>query len=206
MTRSPWQVVRLITAAALCATSVPASGQSLGDAARRAEEQRQQRPDASRSFTNDDLPDDGSAGNREAITLQLTMPLLQRYCNVRTGILRDMVKSPDLAQRMRAAIGNAGGTVAGLERQYASEPSVAATIQGGQMTTHEYVVTEVAFMAAVGILAGKLPAAAAPIGTIGVNVEFLKSHEPEIAAMWGEATSLQDQLMRQAVLPLPRPQ
>src|SRR5216684_281914 len=92
--RSNWiimthtQLVRLLTAGVLaCMSTAPVLGQSLADAAKRAEEERQERPKESRSFTNGDLTDVVSSNNREIVTLELAMPLLGRYYGVRTAIL-----------------------------------------------------------------------------------------------------------------------
>jgi hypothetical protein len=170
--------------------------QSLADAAKRAEQQRQAHPDGGRSFTDRDLPQTVSSNNSEVLGLDLTLPLLQRYAAVRTAILREMVKSPDMLGRLQAATGTA--TIAGVERVYASEPSAVQAISAGAMTTHEYVITETAFMAAVGVLAGKLPASATQNGTIGANVEFLKGHQHEIETLWQEAFALEARLARQA--------
>ena len=147
-------------------------------------------------FTNADLVDVTSLNNKEVLGLELTLPMLDKYFGIRTAILREMVKSPDLTRRMRAEVGARTAGVADVERDYASEPAVAEAIGAGHMTTHEYVVTEVAFMAAVGILAGKIPATAAANGAIGTNVEFLKRHEREIEAMHREASTLEDRLSR----------
>ena len=192
LARTP--VIGLLAAGALAGLLTgPVRGQSLADAAKRAEEQRQDRPIPSRSFTNSDLPDAASSNNREVVTLELTMPLLGRYYGVRTAILREMVKSPDLFTRIQAAISNPG-SVARLEQEYGSEPAVVGAIRAGMMTTHDYVITETAYMAAVGILAGKLHASAATTSMIGTNVEFLKRHQGEIEAMWQEASGLEAQL------------
>jgi hypothetical protein len=186
----------LLTAVVLVSQTPVAQGQSLADAAKRAEEQRRAHPDGGRSFTDRDLPETVTSNNSEVLRLELTLPILQRYSAVRTAILREMVKSPEMVGRIRAAIG--AGTMAGVERVYASEPSTAQAISAGEMTPHEYVVTEAAFMAAVGVLAGKLPASAALAGMIGANVEFLKRHQQDIATLWQEAFSLEEQLVRQS--------
>jgi hypothetical protein len=187
--------IGLAAGAMVClAAAVP--GQSLGDVAKRTEEQRRERPGTAKTFTNADLVDVTSMNNKEVVALELTMPMLDQYFGIRTAILREMVKSPDLTQRMKAQVGTRTAGVAGLERDYAGEPAVAAAIGAGHMTTHEYVITEVAFMAAVGVLAGKLPPALAANRTIGGNVEFLKRHEREIEAMHREAGVLEERLSR----------
>jgi hypothetical protein len=118
------QLVRLFIAGVLVSTAAPAvCAQSLADAAARAKEQRQAHPDTP-AFTDRDLTAEVSTGNREAVALELTMRLLQRYYGVRTAILRAMVQSPALARDVLGAIGRAGRKgVEGLEREYANIPS-----------------------------------------------------------------------------------
>jgi hypothetical protein len=202
------QFVGLVTAGVLaCMSTSPVLGQSLADIAKRAEEQRQERPNELLSFKNSDLTDVVSRNNREVVTLELALPLLERYYGVRTAILREMVKSPALARRIRSAIGSTSvdGGVAIVEREYGNEPAVVEAIRAGNMTTHDYVITETAFMAAVGILAGKLPASAASTGAIGRNIEFLKRHQPEVEALWQEASPLEERLARPAAAAPPKP-
>ena len=175
----------------------PVRAQSLADAAARAQAQRQAPPDT-QALTDHDLASSSSNGNREAISLELTMPILQRYCSVRTALLRAMVESPDLAKQVLGATGRAGRDgVVGLEREYGGIPAAVDAIGMGHMTVHEYVITEVAFMAAVGVLAGKLSVSGPQAGTIGANIEFLNRHEQEIAALWQEASALEARLGRQ---------
>jgi hypothetical protein len=199
-----WSIVSLFIPGVVLSAAAPAVGaQSLADAAARAKEQRQAHPDTP-SWTDRDLAAGAAAGNREAIALELTMPLLQQYYGVRTAILRAMVQSPTLARQVLGAIGRAGREgVGGLEREYTNIPPAVDAIRAGQMTVHDYVVTEVAFMATVGVLAGKLSVSGAPAGTIGTNIEFLKRHEQEIATLHHEASVLEEQLARQAAAPIP---
>jgi hypothetical protein len=193
--------VGLFVAGILACCAAPAiGGQSLADAARRAGEDRQSRPDAL-SFTDRDLTAP-SAGNRDALALELTMPLLQRYAGVRTTILRAMVQSPDIAAQVQGTIPRAGARgVEGLEGEYTNIPTVVDALRAGQMTVHDYVVTEVAFMAAVGVLAGRLPVSGRPAGTIATSMEFLRRHQPDIAALFQEALTLEERLARQMVAP-----
>jgi hypothetical protein len=179
----------------------------LADIAKPAEKQRQERPNESRSFTDSDPTDAVSRNNREVVTLELAMPLLGLYYGVRTAILRQMVKSPDLARRIRSAIGSKSvdGGVASVEREYGNEPAVVEAIRAGNMTTHDYAVTETAFMAAVGILAGESPAWAVSNGAIWRNVEFLKRHQPEVEALWQKGSALEERLARPAAAAPPRP-
>jgi hypothetical protein len=187
----------LIGVTLVSAAGQTAVAQSLADAARRAQEQRQEHPD-SQTFTDGDLGKTAATRNTEAVRFELTMPVLQQYNAVRTAVLRKMVASVDLAKQVLGATGRAGPQgVAGLEREYADIPEVVDAIRAGQMTVHSYVITEVAFMAAVGVLAGKLSVSGAPAGAIGMNIEFLKRHEQEIAGLWKEALTLEEQLTRQ---------
>jgi hypothetical protein len=206
VTARQWSAVSLFVASMLVSAAAPAVGaQSLADAATRAKEQRQAHPDTS-SLTDRELTPGVATSNREAIALELTMPLLQRYSGVRTAILRAMVQSPALAKQVLGATGRAGREgVEGLEREYTNIRSAVDAIRAGQMTVHDYVVTEVAFMATVGVLAGKLSVSGAPAGTIGTNVEFLKRHEQEIASLWQEASVLEAQLARHAAATIPQP-
>jgi hypothetical protein len=199
-------IISLFIAGVLVSAAAPAvCAQSLADAASRAKEQRQAHPDTP-SVTDRDLTAGAPAGNREAVALELTMPLLQQYCGVRTALLRAMVQSPALARQVLGATGRAGRDgVEGLEREYANIPSAVDAIHAGQMTVHHYVVTEVAFMAAVGVLAGKLSVSGAAAGTIGTNIEFLKRHEQEIATLRHEASVLEERLARQAAATIPQP-
>jgi hypothetical protein len=177
-------------------TALAGRGQSLAGAARDAEEQRRQAGADTPSYANRDLDLAGPAGgNREARALILTWPLLQRYGAVRTAILRAMVQSPELAGQVRGAIGRAGRQgVEGLEREYGLIPQVAESARAGGMNVHEYVVTEVAFMIAVGVLAGTLSLPGAHAAALGANMEFLKGHQQEIAALFKEASSLEQRL------------
>jgi hypothetical protein len=160
----------LITGVLVSAAAPAACAQSLADAATLAKEQGRAQSDIP-SFTDRDLTTDVSASNREAVALELTMPMLQQYCGVRTAILRAMVESPSLASQMLGAIGRAGTEgVVGLEREYTNIPSAVDAIRAGEMTVHSYTVTEVAFMAAVGVLAGKLSVSGVPAGMIGTNI------------------------------------
>jgi len=192
------RVWRLLVAILLCPMPVPVSAQSLADAARRAEQQQQQAPTGTRSFTDRDLIAGGATdGNHEALTLVLTVPLLQQYSSARTALLRAMVQSPDLARQVAAAIGGAGQRgVDGLEHEYAMIPLAVGAIGTGQMDVHRYTVTEAAFMIAVGVLAGKLSVPDRPGTTVATNVAFLQNHQQEVAMWLKDATSLEAQLAR----------
>ena len=187
----------LLVAVLVCPMSVAVSAQSLADAARRAEEQRQQAP-AAPSFTDRDLSASGvTEGNREALNLVLTPQLLQRYSSARTALLQAMVQSPDLARQVLGAMGRAGQRgVDGLEHEYATIPVAVDAIRAGQMDVHSYTVTETAFMIAVGVLAGKLSPPATASATIATNVAFLQSHQQDVAMWLKDAASLEAQLAR----------
>ena len=180
----------------LSAIVVHVSAQSLADAARRSEEQRQQAPADAPSFTDRDLVTGRIAvGNREALTLVLTLPLLQQYFGARTALLRAMVHSLDLARQVLGATGRAGrGGVDALEHEYASIPAAVDAMRAAQMDVHSYTVTDAAFMIAVGVLAGKLTVPSGVGGTIAVNTAFLERHQQDIVIMSREATSLDSQL------------
>ena len=172
--------------------------QSLADVARRAEEERLQAPADTHSFTDRDLIAGGSTeGNREALSLVLTPPLLQQYSSARTSLLRAMVQSPDLTHLVVGAMGRAGQRgVDGLEHEYAMIPLAVGAIGTGQMDVHRYTVTEAAFMIAVGVLAGKLSVPDRPGTTVATNVAFLQNHQQEVAMWLKDATSLEAQLAR----------
>jgi hypothetical protein len=192
-------VIILAAAVGALLAASPGGAQSLADAARRAEEQHQQAGAGTPSFTDRDLTAAGGLveGNREAMSLTLTLPRLQQYAGARTAMLRAMVQSPDLTRQIRSAVGRgARRGVDGLEQEYATIPAVVNAMQASQMSVHDYAVTEVAFTAAVGVLAGKLPLAGAP-GTVGANVDFLKSHQQEVERLWRDATPLEQSLARQ---------
>jgi hypothetical protein len=174
----------LMTGVVVLATGASVSTQSLADAARRAEEQRQQASPDTPAFTDRDLNPGGLAGdNRDAKNLVLTMPLIQQYVGARAAISRALAQSPDLDRQMRALINAGRQGVDGLEQAYAAIPAVVEGLRSTRMTVHDFVVTEVAFMGAVGVLAGRLPMPAASAGTLSSNVEFLKQHQPELAAL-----------------------
>jgi hypothetical protein len=108
-----------------------------------------------------------------------------------------MVQSPDLADQVRGVIGRAGRRgVDGLEREYGLIPQMVEAARAGGLSVHEYVVTEVAFMIAVGVLAGTLSLPGAPAAALGANMEFLHGHQQEVAALFKEASSL-EQLLAQ---------
>jgi hypothetical protein len=183
---------RLLVAALWWSLAATSSAQSLADAARRAEEQRLQSPADTPSFSDRDLV---AGGNREALNLALTMPLLQQYSNARASLLRAMVRSPDLARQVVGAMGRAGRRgVDGLENEYTLIPPVVDAIRSAQMDAHSYVVTETAFMIAVGVLAGKLSVLDTASAAIATNVAFVRSHQQEIALLLKEATSLENEL------------
>jgi len=189
--------VTALTLGMLLLGAAPICAQSLADAARRAQEQRDKHLQ-SPTFTDNDLAAVAASSNREAAFLELTMPRLQQYRDARTSMLRTLVKSPVVAGRLREAIAGAGREGAdGFERAYSREPSVVEAIGAAQMTTHDYAVTEVAFMVAVGVLAGRIPASVAQAGTIGSNIEFLKRHQAELEVMWRETSALEAQLASQ---------
>jgi hypothetical protein len=187
-----------MVAVVLCPMAVAVSAQSLADAARRAEEQRQQSPAGTPSFTDRDLASrDLAVGNREALTLVLTLPLLQQYSGARTALLKAMVQSPDLARQVLGAMGRAGRQgVDGLEHEYAMISPAVDAIRAAQMDVHSYTVTETAFMIAVGVLAGKLSMPEMAGATIAANTAFLQSHQEDVAMLLKEATSLESQLAR----------
>jgi len=172
--------------------------QSLADVAGRAEEERLQAPADTHSFTDRDLIAGGSTeGNREALSLVLTPPLLQQYSSARTSLLRAMVQSPDLTHLVVGAMGRAGQRgVDGLEHEYAMIPPAVDAIRAGQMDVHRYTVTETAFMLAVGVLAGKLSVPATAGTAVATNVAFLQSHQQEIAMWFKDAASLEAQLAK----------
>jgi hypothetical protein len=193
--------VAVILAGAVVAAiaAAPSGAQSLADAARRAEEQHQRAGAGTPSFTDRDLASSSLAveGNHEALSLTLTLPRLQQYAGARTAMLRAMVQSPDLTRQVRGAVVRAFPRgVDGLEQEYGALPAVVDAMRAGPMSVHDYAVTEIAFLAAVGVLAGKLPATGAP-GTVGINVEFLRSHEQDVQMLWRDATILEQRLARQ---------
>jgi hypothetical protein len=177
---------------------VAVSAQSLADAARRAEEQRQQAPADTPAFTDRDLVAGGvTESNREALNLVLTPQLLQRYASARTALLQAMVKSPGLASQVVGAMRRAGQRgVDGLEHEYATIPLAVDAIRAAQMDVHSYTVTETAFMIAVGVLAGKLSPPATAGATVATNVAFLQSHQQDVAMWLKDATGLEAQLAR----------
>ena len=189
---------RLLVAVLLCWMPVPVSAQSLADAARRTEEQRLQAPADTQSFTDRDLITSGIAvGNREALNLVLTLPLLQQYSSARTALLRAMVQSPDLARQVLGAMGRAGRRgVDGLEHEYAMIPLAVDAIRAGQLDVHSYTVIEAAFMIAVGVLAGKLSMPDTAGATVATNVAFLESRKQDVTLLLKGVTSLEDQLAR----------
>jgi len=191
------RLVGLVTAGMLCALGSGAvHGQSLADAARRAAEQRESHP-ATPSLADSDRPGVDAGVSADAVALELTMPILERYGSARTAVLREMVKSPEVAARIQGAIGRAAGSGEALAREYESDPVVAAAARGARMTARDYTVTEMAFMMAVGIAAGKLPPPPGPRGAIAANVEFIKRHQSDIAEIWKEALTLEERLARQ---------
>jgi len=179
---------------------MPASvhAQSLADAARRAEEERLQAPADTHSFTDRDLAAvEGTASNREALSLVLTPPLLQQYSTARTSLLRAMVQSSDLARQVVGAMGRAGQRgVDGLEHEYAMIPPAVDAIRTGQMDLHSYTVTEAAFMLAVGVLAGKLSVPETAGASVATNVAFLQNHQQDVATWFKDAASLEAQLAK----------
>jgi hypothetical protein len=193
-----WGLRRLLVAVLLCATPVSVYAQSLADVARRAEEERSQAPADTHSFTDRDLIAGGfTEGNREALSLVLTSPLLQQYSGARTSLLRAMVQSPDLTRRVVGAMGRAGQRgVAGLEHEYAMIPPAVDAIRAAQMDVHRYTVTETAFMLAVGVLAGKLSVPEAASTTVATNVAFLQSHQQDVAMWFKDAAGLEAQLAK----------
>jgi hypothetical protein len=197
--------IHLMTVVVMAVISVPSSrAQSLADAARRAAEQRERAAGSDvKLLTDRDLAPSArpADSNRDVMSLVLTMPMLQQYSGVRTAILRAMVQSPDVTGQVIGAISR--GTRVGidaLEREYTMVPTAVDAIRAGQMSVHNYVVTEVAFMAAVGVLAGKLPIAGAPAGTLA-NVEFLKQHQPEVEMLWKDALVMEEQITRRVGTP-----
>jgi hypothetical protein len=196
--RLQWCLSRLLVAVLLCAMPASAPAQSLADAARRAEEERQQAPADTHSFTDRDLVADRvTESNREALSLVLTRPLLQQYSTARTALLQAMVQSPDLARQVVGAVGRAGQRgVDGLEHEYAMIPPAVDAIRAGQMDVHSYTVTEAAFMLAVGVLAGKLSVPQTADVTVAANVAFLQSHQQDIAMWFKDAANLEAQLAK----------
>ena len=189
---------RLLLAVLLCPAEIPIAAQSLAEGANRPEEQRSQAPAEPQAFSDRDVVPGGiAAGNREAIHLVLTLPLLQQYARARTTLLRAMQQSPDLAPQVRGAIGRAVQRgFDGLEHEYAMIPSAVTAIRKGQMDVHSYTVTETAFMIAVGVLAGELSVPKLPGTTVATNAAFLQSHQQEVEIVLKEVTELQDQLAR----------
>jgi len=184
----------LMAGVVIFATGASVSTQSLADAARRAEEQRQQSGPGTPSFTDRDLTAGDLVGNRDAKSLVLTMPLIQQYLGARAAITRAITQSPDVARQMRDALIGAGQQgVDGLERGYSAIPAVVDGIRSARMTVHDFVVTEVAFMGAVGVLAGKLPPPPASAKALSSNIEFLKQHEAEVAALLKDAPVQKEQ-------------
>ena len=189
------QYLRLLMAGVVIfTTGASVSAQSLADAARRAEEQRQQSGSGTPSFTDRDLAGDPAVGNGDAKNLVLTMPLIQQYLGARAAITRAIAQSPDLGRQMRDALIGAGQQgVDGLERGYSAIPALVDGIRSARMTVRDFVVTEVAFMGAVGVLAGKLPPPPPSAKALNSNIEFLKQHEPDIAALLKDAPIQKEQ-------------
>ena len=192
------RLCRLLVIVLFGSMARPACAQSLADAARRAEEQQRTAPADTQAFTDRDLHGgEIAAGNREALSLVLTVPLLQQYASARTALLRAMVHSPDLTHQVLGAMGRAGRRgVDGLEHEYAMIPPVVDATRAVQMDVHSYTVTESAFMFAVGVLAGKLSAPDATTATVATNVAFLQRHQQDVERILKEATELEGQLAR----------
>jgi hypothetical protein len=160
---------------------------------------RQQTNPAVRTYTGVDIDAAVASSNDEAIALELTMPMLQQYYGARTILLRAMAESPELARQVLGAVGRAGPRgVMGLEEQYADIPAAVEATRARQLTVHGYAVTEVAFMTAAGVLAGRIPMPGKPPGSIGRNVKFLQQHKPEIATLQQEVSRLEAQAARLA--------
>lgn len=174
---------------------------SAGGAPLSAQDRHQTNP-AVRTYTGVDLDATVASSNDEAIALELTMPMLRQYYGARTTLLRAMAQSAELARQVLGAVGRAGPRgVMGLEEQYADIPAAVEATRASQLTVHAYAVTEVAFMTAAGVLAGRISMPGKPPGSIGRNVKFLQQHKPEVAALQQEVSTLEAQAGRLAAAP-----
>lgn len=164
----------------------------LAEAAKKAEEQRQQSGDQSQAFTDRDLRSRGSGWDSDLYGTKLTMEGLERYTNARVEMVRAMLADRELDRRVSQQ------TITDF-REYelllAAEPAFSERLAQAGITAHDYVYTEGALtivekMAANGTQPSKdLP----PV--VSVNLRFYRVAKPTINGLLAEAKDLEKQLV-----------
>lgn len=184
-------LVRLLAPALLASTVVPsAHAQSLAEAARLAEQQRQAAANdpSRRSFSDADLADPEAACAREAMNFPLTMPLLREFAVTHTAMQRELEKDPALARRVVTV--DKAPSCAELENAYRGAPGVSRILETRKTDLHDYLLTVKAFALAAVALKHDLPEQLRGAPTLAGNMRLIVANQEEIARLMEEPAAI----------------
>ncbi len=163
----------------------------LAEAARKAEEQRQENAGRSQAFTDRDLQPK-NAYDPDLYGTKLTLDRLERYSSARTEMVRAMLADRELDARVaQQTIEN----FRDYERLLAAEPAFAERLGRAGINAHDYVYTEGALAIADKLVtSGTQPSKDYP-PAVSQNVRFYRISKPTITRMLAEAKDLEKQLV-----------
>jgi hypothetical protein len=187
----------LALVAVVAVTLVPeaAGGQTLADAARRAEDSRKTGAPG-RVLTDKDLPTETSVAEQEIGAHQLTDRNFQAFMNTRRAYVKMLLADAPLRGRMQARMVQAKSIDSAIA-VWSGEDSVLALIRENGTNPREFLLTELAVaQAVVGLkktIQQRVPSDALP-PALEHNVAFVQSHLTEIESFAREIQALASQM------------
>jgi thiol-disulfide isomerase/thioredoxin len=167
----------------LVLSTVPASradAQSLGDAARKAQEGRRNPPAATLVFDERDL--DPEAAQQELLEFVITDARWQRYLAADRRVGPALQRDPAVIARLK---GLQATSVLALERFLKREPVLLAALNDAGADAHEYAFTQLA--AGTALAVQKRPDAHRVLEdlpeAVAANVRFVKAREGDVRAL-----------------------
>jgi hypothetical protein len=168
-----------------------AGGQSLAEAARRAEEARKSSSGSSRVFTNRTSTDESPSDAEQISQHELTLRNLQAFMNTRKAYAKMLVADADLRGRMQVRLASAK-TIEAVIAAWDGEPAVLALIKENGTTPREFMLTELAVAQAALLMqamaANTLTEALPPV--LEKNVQLVKARWAQIEAFSKEVLAI----------------
>jgi hypothetical protein len=164
----------------------------LAEAAKKAEQQRQENAGRSQVFTDRDLQPRGQGWDADLYGTKLSLDRMERYSSARAEMVRAMLADRELDARVSQQTIN---DFHDYEMLLAAEPAFAERLGRAGITAHDYVYTEGALTIAEKLVAtGTQPSKDYP-PAVSQNVRFYRVTKPTINKLLADAKDLEKQLV-----------
>lgn len=184
----------LFLSAMMAALPAIAAAQSpLAEAAKKAEEQRQENAGRSQVFTDKDLQPHGRGWDADLYGTKLSLDRIERYSSARAEMVRAMLADRALDTRVSQQTIN---DFHDYEMLLAAEPAFAAQLGRAGITAHDYVYTEGALTIAEKLAASGVQPSKDYPPAVSQNVRFYRVTKPTINKMLADAKGLEEKLVQ----------